>query len=62
MLQALAQLDNEQPCVALFDEIEKVFASKHGEHDSGTTTTMLSQAALVARRAPLAGADGDDHQ
>ena len=40
---ALGQLDNEEPCVALFDEIEKVFASGHGETDSNTTTTMLSQ-------------------
>lgn len=39
----LNRLDNEQPCVALFDEIEKVFASGTGYGDSGTTTTMLSQ-------------------
>ena len=41
MLSALSQLDNEQPCVALFDEIEKVFGG--GEYDGGTTTGLLSQ-------------------
>lgn len=38
---ALSQLNNEQPCVALFDEIEKIFAVGHG--DSGVTTGILSQ-------------------
>lgn len=43
MTAALSQLDHEEPCVALFDEIEKVFSTSHGGGDSGTTTTMLSQ-------------------
>ena len=42
MLSALSQLDNEQPCVALFDEIEKAFGAT-GEHDGNTTTGLLSQ-------------------
>jgi len=42
MLQALAQLDHEQPCVALFDEVEKIFAGGHGDH-SGVTSSLLSQ-------------------
>lgn len=37
----LAKLDNEEPCVVLFDEVEKIFGSNH--HDGGTTTSMLSQ-------------------
>src|SRR5262249_34173126 len=42
MLSNLARLDHEEPCVALFDEVEKVFATNN--HDSsGTTSTMLSQ-------------------
>jgi len=41
MLANLSRLDGEEPCVALIDEVEKVFGQK--EHDSGTTTTMLSQ-------------------
>ena len=42
MLSALSQLDNEEPCVALFDEIEKVFGSSDFG-DSGVTTSLLSQ-------------------
>ena len=41
MLSALSQLDNEEPCVALFDEIEKVFGGN--DYDGNTTTSMLSQ-------------------
>ena len=41
MLANLGRLDSEEPCVALIDEVEKVFGNK--EYDSGTTTTMLSQ-------------------
>ena len=42
MLTNLARLDHEQPCVALLDEVEKVFSTSN--HDSsGTTSTMLSQ-------------------
>ncbi|MEY9560497.1 AAA family ATPase [Sinorhizobium fredii] len=42
MLTNLARLDHEEPCIALLDEIEKVFAITM--HDSsGTTSTMLSQ-------------------
>ena len=42
MLTNLARLDHEEPCVALLDEIEKVFSTSN--HDSsGTTSTMLSQ-------------------
>ncbi|QXN72658.1 AAA-ATPase [Rhodobacter phage RcZahn] len=38
----LARLDREEPCIVLFDEMEKVFAD--GEHgDSNTTTSMMSQ-------------------
>jgi hypothetical protein len=43
MTAALSQLDHEEPCVALFDEIEKIFSKGTGSGDSGTTTTMLSQ-------------------
>ena len=42
MLSALAKLDHEEPCVALFDEVEKIFATKHGDH-SGVTSSLLSQ-------------------
>jgi len=42
MLTNLSRLDNEEPCIALFDEIEKVFTNGGGD-SSGTTTTMLSQ-------------------
>ena len=41
MLSNLSRLDGEEPCVALIDEVEKVFGQK--EYDGGTTTTMLSQ-------------------
>lgn len=37
----LNRLDYEEPCIALFDEIEKIFGGSH--YDSGTTTSMLSQ-------------------
>jgi SpoVK/Ycf46/Vps4 family AAA+-type ATPase len=43
MLETFNRVDQEEPCVILFDEIEKVFTSTHGENDAGTTTTMLSQ-------------------
>lgn len=42
MLANLSRLDHEEPCVALLDEIEKVFGGV-GDSDGGTTTTMLSQ-------------------
>lgn len=42
MLSNLARLDNEEPCIALLDEIEKVFATSNND-SSGTTSTMLSQ-------------------
>lgn len=42
LLTNLARLDNEEPCVALLDEVEKIFGV--GGHDSsGTTSTMMSQ-------------------
>lgn len=42
LLTNLSRLDHEEPCIALLDEVEKVFASNN--HDSsGTTQTMLSQ-------------------
>jgi hypothetical protein len=41
MLANLGRLDAEEPCVALIDEVEKVFGQK--EYDSGATTTMLGQ-------------------
>lgn len=38
----LAKLDQEEPCVVLLDEVEKIFGT--GDHsDAGTTTGMLSQ-------------------
>lgn len=40
LLSALAQVDQVEPCVVLFDEVEKVFQS---QNDSGVTTSMLSQ-------------------
>jgi hypothetical protein len=43
LLSVLTQLDNEEPCIALFDEIEKMFAQHGGEGDAGTSTRMLSQ-------------------
>ena len=42
MLTNLARLDHEEPCVALLDEIEKVFSTSNSD-SSGTTSTMLSQ-------------------
>lgn len=39
-LAALAQIDQVSPCVALFDEIEKVFQSSG---DSGVTARLMSQ-------------------
>ncbi len=38
--QVLSQLDNQEPCVALFDEIEKMVG---GGDDSGVTMSMMSQ-------------------
>lgn len=40
MLVNLSRLDHEEPCIALLDEVEKVFQSAHSD---GTTSTMLSQ-------------------
>ena len=40
LLSHLSRLDGEAPCVALIDEIEKVFTETH---DGGTTASMLSQ-------------------
>lgn len=37
---ALSQIDEVQPCVVIFDEVEKVFK---GTGDSGVTSRMLSQ-------------------
>jgi ATP-dependent 26S proteasome regulatory subunit len=37
----LSRVDQEEPCVALIDEVEKLFG--HDSHDSGTTAGMLSQ-------------------
>ena len=42
MLTNLSRLDHEEPCVALLDEVEKVFATSNSD-SSGTTSTMLSQ-------------------
>jgi hypothetical protein len=42
MLSALSQLDHEEPCVALLDEVEKVFSRGSGDH-SGVTSSLLSQ-------------------
>ncbi|MBN7763661.1 AAA family ATPase [Nitratireductor aquibiodomus] len=42
MLTNLARLDHEEPCVALLDEVEKVFSTSQGD-SSGTTSSMLSQ-------------------
>ena len=42
LLSNLSRIDQEEPCVVLLDEAEKIFGT--GEHgDGGTTTTMLSQ-------------------
>ena len=42
MLANLGRLDQEEPCVALIDEIEKVFATNNAD-SSGVTQTMMSQ-------------------
>ena len=42
MLLNLSRLDHEEPCVALIDEVEKVFSTSNTDL-SGTTSTMLSQ-------------------
>lgn len=42
MLTNLARIDQEEPCVALIDEVEKVFSTKSND-GSGTTSSMLSQ-------------------
>lgn len=42
LLTNLSRLDNEAPAIALFDEIEKIFATG-GSPESGTTSSMLSQ-------------------
>lgn len=42
LLTNLSRLDHEEPCIALLDEIEKIFGGSR-DGDSGTTTTMLSQ-------------------
>ncbi len=39
---ALAQVDSEEPCVLLIDEVEKLFSAKPHEGDGGTTTNMLA--------------------
>ena len=41
MATNLARVDMEEPCVALIDEVEKIFG--HDHHDGGTTAGMLSQ-------------------
>lgn len=41
MLTNLSRLDHEEPCVALLDEVEKIFGGP--SHGDGTTSTMLSQ-------------------
>lgn len=40
LLAALAQVDQVEPCVVIFDEVEKIFQS---QGDSGVTTSLLSQ-------------------
>ena len=42
LLTNLSRLDHEEPCIALLDEVEKVFASSTRDC-SGTTSSMLSQ-------------------
>lgn len=42
LLTNLSRLDHEEPCLALLDEVEKVFATSNND-TSGTTSTMLSQ-------------------
>jgi ATP-dependent 26S proteasome regulatory subunit len=40
---ALQQIDEVEPCVVIFDEVEKVFKGASGGGDSGVTARMLSQ-------------------
>lgn len=40
LLAALAQVDQVEPCVVIFDEVEKIFQS---QGDAGVTNSMLSQ-------------------
>lgn len=40
LLNALSQVDQVEPCVVLFDEVEKIFQS---QSDSGVTSSLLSQ-------------------
>ena len=40
LLAALAQVDQVEPCVVIFDEVEKIFQT---QGDSGVTTSLLSQ-------------------
>lgn len=42
LINNLTRLDHEEPCIALIDEVEKVFASSTTD-TSGTTSSMLSQ-------------------
>jgi hypothetical protein len=42
MSAALSQLDHEEPCIALLDEIEKLFGS-HSHDTSGVTASLLAQ-------------------
>lgn len=42
MLANLARLDSEEPCIALFDEVEKVFHNDQND-SSGTSSAMMSQ-------------------
>jgi len=42
MLSNLSRLDCQEPCIALFDEVEKIF-TQYTSDSSGTTATMLSQ-------------------
>lgn len=39
---ALQQIDQEEPCVLLIDEVEKVFSTKTGDESSGTSSRILS--------------------
>lgn len=38
---ALTQIDQAEPCVVIFDEVEKIFSSS-GTNDSGVTSSLLS--------------------
>lgn len=38
MMQALAQVDRDEPCVLLLDEVEKIFG--HGHHTAGESVTQ----------------------